>query len=98
MIRVVYRWWVEPQNFPRFKESWSVTTNRIHETVPGAQGSFILRGCENESEIITVAKWDSLKAWKDFWQNEDPDEMKGMRMLGERLSATAYEELEDHTR
>ena len=98
MVRVVYRWKVEPRNFAAFRESWSATTNRIHDTVSGAMGSFMLRGCESETEVITVAKWDRLESWEAFWQGEDPEAMKGMRMLGERLSAVAYEEVEDLTR
>lgn len=43
MIRVVYRRKVEEENFENFQEAWSRTTNRIHETVSGALGSFMLR-------------------------------------------------------
>ena len=98
MIRVVYRWRVAPENFTAFEQSWSATTNRIHETVPGALGSFLLRGVEDESVVLTVAKWDSLESWKTFWQGSNPKEMVEMGTLGERLSAVAYEEVEDHTR
>lgn len=98
MIRVVYRWRVEAENFDAFREAWSRTTDRIHETVPGALGSFMLRGFDDESEVITVAKWDSLESWKRFWQGSDPEDMKEMGTLGERLSAVAYDEIDDHTR
>ena len=98
MIRVLYRWRVDPQDFARFEASWSATTNRIHETVPGALGSFLLRGFDDESEVLTVAKWDSLESWKAFWDDSDPKAMVEMGTLGERLSAVAYEEVGDHTR
>ncbi|MCB1779725.1 MAG: antibiotic biosynthesis monooxygenase [Nitrosomonas ureae] len=98
MIRVIYRWHVEPGNFEEFKRIWANTTNRIHESVTGALGSFILKSFENENEVITIAKWGSLESWKDFFGNENPKEMEAMRKLGKRISVEAFEEVEDRTR
>ena len=98
MIRVVYRWRVAGEDFPRFQEAWAHTTNRIHETVPGALGSFMLRGPEDKTEVLTVAKWDAMESWKAFWGAENPSQMVGMREIGERLSVTVYDEIEDFTR
>ena len=78
MIRVVYRWRVAEEDFPRFREAWTHTTNRIHETVPGALGSFMLRGPEDKTEVLTVAKWDAMESWKAFWGAENPSQMVGM--------------------
>lgn len=98
MVRVVYRWHVTPEYFEAFREKWRETTNQIHASVAGALGSFMLRSTEDNSEVVTVAKWDSLTSWQDFWVNSDPDEMRGMRRLGKRISVEAFEEIEDHTR
>ena len=98
MVRVIYRWKVKPQNFNEFKNIWSNTTNRIHDSVAGAQGSFMLKSLENETEVLTIAKWDSLESWKTFWGNENPKEMEAMRKLGKRISAEVFEEIEDFTR
>ena len=98
MIRIVYRWQVPLEDFEEFKETWSTTTNRIHESVDGALGSFMLRSFEDPAEVITIARWESLAAWKKFWVDENPKEMEAMRRLGKRISAEAYEEIEDHTR
>ncbi len=98
MIRVIYRWQVEPENFDAFKKAWSATTNQIHESVPGALGSFMLRSCENGSEVLTVAKWDSMESWKKFWRSSNPKEMEEMRKLGKRISVDADDEIEDYTR
>lgn len=98
MIRVVYRRKVEEENFENFQEAWSRTTNRIHETVSGALGSFMLRSAEDKTEVMTVAKWDSMESWKGFWGTENPSEMVEMRKIGERISAKAYEEIDDFTR
>lgn len=97
MIRVVYRWQVEPENFQAFRKAWRATTDRIHETVAGAMGSFLLRSCESETEVLTVAKWDSLESWKRFWGAADPEQMRSLRMLGVRVSTEAFEEIEDRT-
>ena len=98
MIRVVYRWHVPAENFAEFQRTWSETTHHIHETVEGALGSFMLRSSENDEEILTIAKWDSLESWKDFWGNQNPEQMLAMRKLGKRISAEAFEEIEDFTR
>ncbi len=98
MARVVYRWRVAPNDFEAFRDAWRATTNRIHETVPGARGSFMLRSSDDEALVVTVAKWDSLAAWEDFWGASNPPEMEVMRRLGERVSVESFEEIEDHTR
>jgi heme-degrading monooxygenase HmoA len=98
VIRVIYRWQVAPENFDEFQRTWSATTHRIHETVPGALGSFILRACEDGSEILTVAKWDCIESWRSFWGNKNPKEMEQMRKLGQQISVEAYDEIEDYTR
>lgn len=98
MIRVIYKWRVEEEDFVSFKEVWTRTTNSIHEAVPGALGSFLLRSPEDKTEVLTVAKWDSLESWKAFWGAENPSEMVGMREIGERISVTMYDEVDDFTK
>lgn len=72
VIRVVCRWKVKEEDFTSFQEVWSRTTSKIHETVPGALGSFMLRNPEDKTEVITVAKWDSVERWRAFWGSENP--------------------------
>ncbi len=98
MIRVVYRWQVEPEKLEAFKDAWRITTNHIHDTVDGALGSFMLRSFEDSSEVLTVAKWRSRQSWQNFWGGQDPQEMQTMRSLGRRISVEAFDEVEDHTR
>lgn len=98
VFRVIYRWEVEPQNFDKFVDVWRTTTNRIHASVPGALGSFMLRGHEKTTEVLTIAKWASFEDWEAFWGNANPAEMEDMRALGTRISVESYSEVEDHTR
>lgn len=65
-VRIIYRWQVAPENFEAFQETWRATTNHIHDTVPGAKGSFLLRSSESPTEVLTVAKWDNLASWTKF--------------------------------
>jgi len=98
MVRVVYRWRVEPGQFPAFRHAWQNTTTRIHETVSGALGSFMLRSFEDRSEVTTIAKWENRESWERFWGQADPEEMRTMSALGERISAEVLEEIDDFTR
>lgn len=98
MIRIIYRWQVQPKNFDQFREAWSVATNKIHQSATGARGSFMLQGHEDTSMVLTIAKWDTLEGWEEFWGVEIPKEMKTMHALGKRISAEVYEEIDDFTR
>ena len=98
MIRVVYTWEVSKENFKDFLETWRSTTNYIHENVKGALGSFMLRSPENQSEVVTIAKWESYKSWKNFFSGDNPEEMKAMRELGTRVSVEVFDEIEDQSK
>ena len=98
MIRIIYSWKVAPANTARFIETWRKTTNKIHEEVKGARGSFLLQGDQDPGEIKTIARWDSLDDWKRFWQNSNPSQMLSMRDLGERVSVEIFREVDDFTR
>lgn len=69
---------------------------------PGSAGMLQERSISEEShnpeEILTIAKWQDMAAWQAFGGMASPPEMENMNKLGERLSATAYEELDDFTR
>ena len=66
--------------------------------MPGALGSFMLKDAEQSGEVITIAKWGSLGSWQAFWTMESPPEMQTMHQLGRRISAKAYDEIDDFTR
>lgn len=97
MIRVIYQWQVPPENIPAFQQAWKQTTAFIHDTVPGARGSFLLQDHADPGKILTIARWDAREDWQAFWKAENPPQMLRMREFGERISVTSYEEFDDVT-
>ena len=98
MIRIIYSWKVNAENRELFIETWKKTTNKIHDEVKGARGSFMLQNEENLSEIKTIARWDTLEDWKRFWKETKPHQMQSMHELGERTSVEVFREVDDFTR
>lgn len=98
MVRIIYRWRVKEQNQPLFQQAWSLATNQIHQTVPGALGSFMLQDANDKNLVLTVAKWQSLEHWQAFWGLQPPEQMQQMHQLAERIGTEVYQELEDFTR
>lgn len=98
MIRIIYSWKVEPEKLETFIETWKKTTNKIHEEVEGARGSFMLQHEKDSTEIKTVAKWDSLQNWEKFWHEGNHSQMGKMHDLGKRISVEIFKEIEDFTK
>lgn len=98
MIRIIYSWRVEPEQLELFIETWKRTTNKIHEEVAGARGSFMLQNDQDTSAIKTIARWDSLHDWKQFWQDNNHSQMQSMHELGERISVEIFREVDDFTK
>lgn len=97
MARVIYNWHVTPNNQESFIAAWKAATNTIHQSVPGAKGSFMLKNIENQMDIKTVAKWDSLEDWKAFWDNRNSTQMQSMHLFGKLISTEKYLEVDDYT-
>ena len=98
MIRIIYTWQVEPEKHNLFIETWRKTTNTIHEEVKGARGSFMIQNSENDTEIKTIARWDSLEDWEKFWKGSSQKQMGGMHELGHRVSVDIFKEIDDYTK
>lgn len=97
MIRIVYRWRVQRANGSKFKAAWARTTTAIRDSIVGARGSVLLQSHQDTTEYVTIARWDKLEDWKAFWEDPTQTQMQDMHSLAERISAEAYEEVEDHT-
>ena len=97
MIRIIYSWKVPPDNLEPFIDTWKRTTNKIHNKVKGARGSFMLQNPKDPQEIKTIARWDSLADWELFWQAGNHRQMQTMHDLGERVAVEIFKEIDDFT-
>jgi len=98
MIRIIYSWKVPPENLELFTQTWKRTTKQIHKNVTGARGSFMLQSDSDTTAIKTIARWDCLEDWEQFWQDSKPSQMQAMHDLAERTSVEIYNEVEDFTK
>jgi quinol monooxygenase YgiN len=64
MIRVVYRWTVDPQQADDFVAAWWEVTHHVQHARPGALGSTLLRSHIDRDVYLAVARWESLEAWQ----------------------------------
>ena len=97
MIQVIYRWRVPEDRQKAFLAAWEKTTCAIREATEGAMGSFCVVGVEEPTEVLTIAKWQSLEQWQRFVEDAKLTSMKEMHDLGERVSAKAYVQKGDFT-
>jgi len=97
MIQVIYRWQVPAENRDAFIAAWAATTRKIRATTSGARGSFCITGVEDPTEIITIARWNQLDQWREFFKVAKSATMAEMNRLATLLSAAAYEQIGDFT-
>ncbi len=97
MIQVIYTWEVAVENQAAFLSAWEKTTVAIREATPGARGSFCIVSVDKPTEILTVAKWDTLDEWKAFVKEARLTSMKEMHGLGRQVSSKAYLQQGDFT-
>lgn len=97
LIRVIYRWRVEPTKMHEFEVAWRQTTRSIHAGTKGALGSFCLQSIEDPSEMLTVALWETHNQWQHFIKTARSNSMRDLHDLGTQISATAYRQIGDET-
>ncbi len=97
MLRVVYRWRLQPENADKFRAAWEKATTSIRSSTPGARGSVLLQNRQDPAEVMTIARWDRFEDWQTFWKGAPQDDMEFMQNLAELLSSQVFDELGDHT-
>jgi heme-degrading monooxygenase HmoA len=73
MIRVLYRWRVNPGQEAVFAKAWSHGTKVIRATVKGARGSLLLQSRTDPCTFVAIARWASAADWRAFRRGEKPD-------------------------
>lgn len=97
VIQVIYRWKVAEENRPEFIAAWSRTTLRIRDATEGARGSLCIVNVDDPTDVLTIARWDRIEQWQAFLKAARSSSMSEMHALGEQVSYTAYEQIDDHT-
>ena len=72
MVRVMYRWKVNPGQETVFARAWTQGTKVIRATVKGARGSLLLQSRKNPCEFVAIARWLSVADWQAFRRGEKP--------------------------
>jgi heme-degrading monooxygenase HmoA len=93
MIRVVYRWTVEPDQQADFATWWHQGTLRIRSVMMGAKGSALFRPTNCDDELVAIARWESEEQLAAFWKDQGGSDFAGAVLK----SVEILEELDDLT-
>jgi heme-degrading monooxygenase HmoA len=72
MVRILYRWKVNPGQEAVFAKAWTQGTKVIRATVKGARGSLLLQSRTDPCEFVAIARWASVEDWRAFRRGEKP--------------------------
>jgi heme-degrading monooxygenase HmoA len=75
MLRVLYRWEVDPEGAAEFVAAWGRATRIVRSSKPGSRGSTLMRNQSDPRTYVALAEWTSLEAWQAFYASPvvDPE-------------------------
>lgn len=76
MIRVIYRWTVDPAAEDQFVDAWREATEHIRAHEPGALGSTLLRPADPNS-LVGLARWQRRDDVEAFWTSGNATPLPG---------------------
>jgi heme-degrading monooxygenase HmoA len=77
VIRVIYRWTLEPEAEDQFIDAWRAATQRIRDQQPGAMGSTLLRPTEAPNRVVGLARWQRRDDVEAFWASGSATPLPG---------------------
>ena len=77
MIRVIYRWSVDPATEDQFIDAWRAATERIRTHEPGALGSTLLRPSDTHNILVGFARWQRRDDVEAFWKSGNATPLPG---------------------
>ncbi|MEY2422033.1 MAG: hypothetical protein QOI95_2100 [Acidimicrobiaceae bacterium] len=77
MIRVVYRWHLEPGSELNFARWWHERTVAIREAQEGSLGSVLLRAPADPSLFVGIARWLNVEHLEAFRRTIGPIHVDG---------------------
>jgi heme-degrading monooxygenase HmoA len=77
MIRVIYRWTVDPATQDQFIDAWHQATERIRVHEPGAMGSTLLRTADAPNTLVGFARWQRRDDVEAFWASGNATPLPG---------------------
>ena len=77
MIRVIYRWSVDPATEDQFIDAWREATERIRTHEPGALGSTLLRPADAPTTLVGFARWQRRDKVEAFWASGNATPLPG---------------------
>ena len=93
MIKVIYRWRIDPDRQSDFASWWHDGTLRIRSSRQGALGSTLCRPTGDDEHLVAVARWESQEDLVEFWKEPAGSTFEGAHLE----SAEIFDELDDLT-
>jgi heme-degrading monooxygenase HmoA len=74
MIRVIYKHTLAPgQTEACFAKAWERALRAVTARTPGVLGGSLSRCHAEPTRLIATVEWESLAAWRAFWEGGPPD-------------------------
>ena len=96
MVRVGYRFRIDPERLDEFRAAWREATEHIRSTYDGARGSTLLIDADDPTQALLFALWESRDHWQASRDDAPPTPAElVMRDIGTFEGVTFYEVLDD---
>ena len=96
MVRVGYRFRIDPERLDEFRAAWREATRHIRATYDGARGSTLLVDADDPSRVLLLAQWESRDHWRRSRDDAPPTPAEQVMLdIGTPEGVTFYDVLDD---